>query len=91
MSSPNFESVLAKIYVDETARAAFLAAPEEFALAQGLNQQEARDLAAIDRTGLAMTAHSFAHKRAKKEGSPQKITLLDHILFKWRLRHRQVS
>ena len=59
------EALLARIYVDAEQRARFLADPRAFALAAGLNAQQADALAGIDRAGLALTAKTFAHKRER--------------------------
>lgn len=64
MSASVIEQLLARLYTDEDFRRVFLAAPLEMALAAGLDSAEAQALAAIDRDGLAMAAHSYAHKRA---------------------------
>ena len=64
MSSPQLETFLAQLYTDQALRQRFLEQPHAVAAAAGVTQQEARALAAIDRTGLQMAATSFAHKRA---------------------------
>ena len=64
MSTPAFEAFLARLYTDAAARARFLAEPEAEARRAGLNPDQCRALAAIDRTGLEMAARSFARKRA---------------------------
>ena len=63
MSAAALEAFLARLYVDERARARFLAAPVEEARRAGLDDEQCRALAAIDRQGLALAAQSFAHKR----------------------------
>lgn len=62
-SSPQLETLLARIYTDDVACAAFLSDPREFARSHGLPSREARALASIDRLGLGMAARSFARKR----------------------------
>lgn len=57
---------LARLYVDEEARARFLEAPVLEAQRAGLDLAAARELAAIDRDSLALAARSFARKRALK-------------------------
>lgn len=66
MSTPRFEAFLAKLYVDERARAAFLANPRSEALKAGLTDQEADALEKIDRTGLELTAQSLKRKRGQR-------------------------
>jgi hypothetical protein len=66
MSTPRFEAFLAKIYIDERARAAFLADPCGEAIKAGLTEQEAQALEKIDRTGLELTARSLERKRRRR-------------------------
>jgi hypothetical protein len=66
MNAAALEAFLARIYVDERARARFLAAPLDEARRAGLDEEQCRALAAIDRQGLALAADSFAHKRRGK-------------------------
>jgi hypothetical protein len=66
MSSPALEALLARLYTDETALAAFLAAPHEVALAAGLDAATVTELAAVDRGDLIAAAHSFRATRAKR-------------------------
>jgi hypothetical protein len=63
MSAADLEAFLAKIYVDEQARLAFLVDPYGEAMRAGLSEQEARSIERIDRTGLELAAASFARKR----------------------------
>jgi hypothetical protein len=63
VSAAALEAFLARIYVDDEARARFLAAPAEEARRAGLPDADCRALAAIDREGLALAARSFARKR----------------------------
>jgi len=65
--SVRLQALLARIYVDTSARASFLAAPEAFARLHQLDPNETAALASIDRTGLAMAARSFARKRELKQ------------------------
>jgi hypothetical protein len=58
------ETLLARLYVDADARAAFVADPRAVTAAAGLGRGEAAALAALDRTGLELAAKSFAAKRA---------------------------
>ena len=67
-SSPQLETLLARIYADEVARATFLGDPRAFARSRGLPSHEARALASIDRLGLGMAARSFVRKREAKQG-----------------------
>jgi hypothetical protein len=63
MTSAAFEAFLAKIYVDDVARAEFLADPWGAGKRAGLSDGECRALEGIDRTGLEMAAESFRYKR----------------------------
>ena len=63
MNSAQLEAFLARLYTDEALRSRFLDDPEALARAEGMAEQEASALAAIDRTGLQMAATSFTHKR----------------------------
>lgn len=69
MNDPNMENFLASLYVDAKLRARFLVAPREEARRAGLNPEQCDALAAIDRVGLKMAAHSFERKRQKKNKS----------------------
>ena len=64
MSSPELEGFLAHLYTDAFAREQFLQDPMSAALQAGLGEPDVRALEAIDRIGLRMAAHSYAHKRA---------------------------
>lgn len=66
MSASRFESFLATIYVDESARQRFLADPRGEATRAGLAADEVEDLVNIDREGLEMFADSLKHKKARK-------------------------
>jgi hypothetical protein len=57
------EALLARIYTDADERARFLADPQGYALAAGLDPQQAAALTQIDRAGLTLAARTFAHKR----------------------------
>ena len=61
--SAALEAFLAQIYVDDEARARFLADPRREASRAGLPEDTCAALAAIDRAGLELAAASFAHKR----------------------------
>jgi hypothetical protein len=63
MSAQNFEAFLAKIYVDEKARAKFLADPGGEANKAGLSEQEISALENIDLVGLELTVQSLQRKR----------------------------
>jgi uncharacterized protein (UPF0276 family) len=73
-SSARLEALLARIYVDESLRARFLAAPEEFAERYVPNAEDAAALVSIDRTGLAMAARSFERKRQLKRTQQRETT-----------------
>ena len=64
--SPAFESFLARLYVDGSARARFLADPRGEAAAAGLVGDEISAAVEIDRVGLELAARSFAHKRRRQ-------------------------
>jgi hypothetical protein len=64
-AAERFEAFLARLYTDEAALAAFLAAPEAHADAAGLDPAQAAALAAADHAGLVMAANSFRVKRAQ--------------------------
>ena len=66
MSDSHFEAFLATIYVDEDARAKFLADPRGEASKAGLTPQQIEDVVKIDREGLEMFAASL---KRKKQGS----------------------
>ena len=63
------EAVLARIYTDAAERARFLADPRAYALACGLDPQQASALEQIDRAGLALAAQTFTHKRGAADRS----------------------
>jgi hypothetical protein len=63
--STAFEAYLARLYVDASARARFLADPRGEATRAGLTPAECAALDGIDRPGLELAARSFASKRAK--------------------------
>jgi hypothetical protein len=65
MSAPNLEAFLAKIYIDEKARARFLANPRAEANKAGLSEQEIQALEKIDLIGLELTVQSLQRKRHK--------------------------
>lgn len=69
MNDQKMEKFLASLYVDAKLRARFLAAPREEAARARLNPEQCDALAAIDRVGLKMAAHSFERKREKKNKS----------------------
>lgn len=63
MSNARFEEFLARIYVDEDARAKFLADPRGEASRAGLTAQQIDDVVKIDREGLEMFAASLKRKK----------------------------
>ena len=67
MSSSQFEAFLARIYVDDDARAAFLADPRTEAAKAGLTDHEAESLTKIDRVGLDLFAQSLERKRRHRK------------------------
>ena len=65
-TAPAFEAYLARLYVDENARAAFLADPRDNAARAGLAPAECEAVAGLDRVGLELAADSFERKRQAK-------------------------
>ena len=63
MSDSRFEAFLARIYVDEDARAKFLADPRGEASKAGLTARQIEDVVKIDREGLEMFAASLKRKK----------------------------
>ncbi len=68
MSASRFEAFLARLYVDESARAKFLADPRGVALKAGLTAPEAEAVARIDRVGLDLLTTSLERKRRGRFG-----------------------
>ena len=64
MSSPRFETFLARLYTHDELRMAFLRDRECVAAAHGLNAAECDALARIDADALNAAAQSYACKRA---------------------------
>jgi hypothetical protein len=69
MSSPRFETFLARLYCDEAFLDRFLASPDTAAAEAGLDEREKRAAAAIDRVGLMMAAQSYRAKRQQRNGA----------------------
>jgi hypothetical protein len=67
MSSPHIEALLARLYTDDVALAAFLRSPVETARVFGLDAAGAAALAAVDRDGMVMAAASYGAKRAARK------------------------
>ena len=67
MSARAFESFLARIYVDASARARFRENPRAEAERAGLSDAECTALENTDFVGLEMAARSFARKRQMKQ------------------------
>ena len=66
MSASLFEAFLAKLYVDESTRARFLADPRGEAMKAGLTAQEIEAIESIDRVGLEVFARSLERKRQRR-------------------------
>ena len=66
MSASRMEAFLAKIYVDESARARFLADPRGESIKAGLTEQEVEAVERIDRVGLELLAQSLKQKRRRR-------------------------
>jgi hypothetical protein len=64
--SAQFESFLANIYVNETARSRFLENPRAAAVAAGLSAAETEAVLNIDQVGLQMTVDSLIKKKGKR-------------------------
>jgi hypothetical protein len=67
--SPAFETFVARLYVDEALRRAFLADAAAVAERAGLTADEIRAVQRIDRTGLELAAGVFEHKRRRRAES----------------------
>lgn len=65
MSTPAFETYLARLYTDQDALERFLAHAADEARRAGLNEDEIAALRRCDRTGLMMAAASYRRKRQK--------------------------
>jgi hypothetical protein len=63
MSDSRFETFLARIYVDQRARAKFLADPRGEAMKAGLTPRQIDDVVKIDREGLELFASSLERKK----------------------------
>ena len=70
MSASRFEAFLAKLYVDETTRAKFLADPGGEAIKAGLTAREIEAVKRIDRVGLELFARSLERKRQRRCDKP---------------------
>jgi len=57
------EGLLARVYTDDLARARFIAAPVQEAIAAGVSPEVAQSIRRIDEAGLRLAAATFAHKR----------------------------
>ncbi|MEK6372679.1 MAG: hypothetical protein AABO58_08280 [Acidobacteriota bacterium] len=60
------EQFLAALYTDEAFRARFIDDPRSTALAAGLTEDDARELAGMDMEALRLAARSFEKKRARR-------------------------
>ena len=60
------EQFLAALYTDEEFRARFVADPLSTALAAGLTEDDAREVAGIDLEALRLAARSFEKKRKSR-------------------------
>jgi hypothetical protein len=66
MSESRLEVFLARIYVDEDARARFLANPRREAIEAGLTPEQVEDVVNIDRDGLELFAASLERKKNRR-------------------------
>lgn len=63
MSDSQLETFLARIYVDQAARAKFLADPRGEAIRAGLTPEQIESVVQIDREGLELFAASLERKK----------------------------
>ena len=66
MNESPLETFLARIYVDEQARARFLADPRAEAAKAGLTPEQIEDVVNIDRDGLELFAASLERKKNRR-------------------------
>jgi hypothetical protein len=71
MKGQSLEAFLAKIYVDQAARARFLSDPRGEAFKAGLAEEEIRALENIDEVGLSLMAASLERKNLTKSHKPK--------------------
>ena len=69
MSSPRFETFLARLYSDAAFLERFLASPAEAMMQAGLDEREKMAASQIDRVGLTLAARSYRSKRAQRQRS----------------------
>lgn len=69
----SLEAFLARLYVDDALRAAFLADPTRVLGEMHLDPALSAELLAIDRVGLELAAESFARKRARTGSGPDRV------------------
>lgn len=69
MSSPQFETFLARLYCDREFLEEFLHAPERATRDAGLDHREQQAAMVIDRAGLLMAARSYELKRGARRRS----------------------
>jgi len=67
MNDSQLETFLARIYVDQKARARFLDDPRGEATKAGLTAQEVEDVLKIDREGLELFAQSLERKKQHRK------------------------
>jgi len=63
------EQFLAALYTDEAFRARFISDPRATALAAGLSEDDAREVARMDMEALRLAARSFEKKRRRHPSS----------------------
>ena len=66
MTTPRFEAFLARLYVDERARADFLADPRAAGIKAGLTAPEVEAVVQIDLIGLDLLTKSLERKRDRR-------------------------
>ena len=74
MSSPRFETFLARLYSDREFLAHFMRSPQSATREAGLDVREQQAALAIDRAGLLMAARSYELKRRGRGGSNRLLT-----------------
>ncbi len=70
LSTPEFEKILARLYVDSEFRSRFLAQPGPVFAEAGMTNNQCEALTSIDRHGLLLAAGSFSFKREKQRPLP---------------------
>lgn len=80
MSARELEAFLARIYVDEAARAAFQANPRGEAARAGISEDESTNLETMDWVALELAARSYTNKRKSKLARKENRSILKRYL-----------